>query len=50
MRKSLILVLALVMALSLSSAMAGELSYEVKEGATVPVFVKSAAGETVGLS
>ncbi|HQO55652.1 MAG TPA: carboxylesterase family protein [Clostridia bacterium] len=51
MRKFLAFMLILMMTLSSISALAaGELSYEVRKGATVPVFVKSAAGETVGLS
>ena len=50
MRKVTALLLALMLVLCSASALAGELSYPLNENATAPVFVKSAAGETVGLS
>ncbi len=50
MRKFLVLFFCSVMILSSAAALAGELSYDLKENATSPVFARSAAGETVGLS
>lgn len=50
MRKLTSIVLALALVFSAVPAFAGELSYELKEGATAPVFVTSPAGSTVGLS